>query len=103
MVYAGSKPPLSVRTPGRYSPLGCGAGVGPKAEVLLGASFRNGLLCSEHKICVEREVEGASGRGDGLSDGEFWGTNKAGFGASLMWEVVGWTERSANEGLWAQW
>lgn len=76
----GLKAPTERAHTGRYSPLGCGAGVGPKAEVLLGASFRNGLLCSEHKICVEREVEGASSRGDGLSDGEFWGTNEAGFG-----------------------
>lgn len=32
------------------------------------------------KSVLEKEVEGASGRNDGLSDGEFWGTNEAGLG-----------------------
>lgn len=32
------------------------------------------------KSVVEKEVEGASGRDDGLSDGEFWGTNESGLG-----------------------
>ena len=41
------------------------------------------------KSVVEKEVEGASGRDDGLSDGEFWGTNEAGLGGSLTWDVVG--------------
>lgn len=79
MADAGSKTPLSVRTPACCSPVGCGARVGPEAEVLLRASSSNGLLCSEQKIyCREGEkeeggwVERASARGDGPSDGEFW-------------------------------
>lgn len=59
--------------------------VGPEAEVLVGAGLCNGLLSSEQKICYpESEVEGASARGRGPSDGEFCGMSKEGVEGWVM-------------------
>ena len=41
----------------------------------------------------ESEVDGASARGDGLSDGEFWGTSKAGFVGVIDVGVCGLNDR----------
>lgn len=57
---------------------GCGARVVPKRKCFSGPVLVTVSSAASRKSVVEREVEGASGRSDGLSDGDFWGNNAAG-------------------------